>query len=59
MDELSILLAQSDLRRDKLLPRALAQLQSMSAAVHFENATINIPDNADTKDELITILPST
>ena len=59
MDELSILLAQSYLRREKLLARSLAQSQSMSAAVHFESATINIPDNADTKDELITIIPST
>ena len=42
MDELSILLVQSDLRRAKLLARALAQLQLISAAVHFESATINI-----------------
>ena len=43
MDELSILLTQSDLRRDKLLARALAQLQSISVAVNFETATINTP----------------
>ena len=47
MDEISTLLAQSDRRREKLIARALAQLQSMSAAVHFESATINIPDNAE------------
>ena len=39
MDELSILLAQSN----------LAQLQSISAAVHFESATINIPSDSDTE----------
>ena len=40
MDELSILLTQSDLRREKLLARALAQLQ-------FESATINIPNDSE------------
>ena len=49
MDEVSILLAQSDLRREKLLARALAQLQSLSRAVHFESATIPIPNDADTE----------
>ena len=33
--------------REILLARALAQLQSISAAVHIESATINIPDNAE------------
>ena len=47
MDEISILLAQSELRRVKLLARALAQLQSISAAVHFESASISIPNDAE------------
>ena len=47
MDELSILLTQSDLRREKLLARALAQLQSISVAVHFKSATINIPNDSE------------
>ena len=47
MDELSILLTQSDLRREKLQARALAQLQSISVAVHFESATINIPSDSE------------
>ena len=47
MDELSILLTQSDLRREKLLARALAQLQSISVAAHFESATINIPTDSE------------
>ena len=47
MDELSILLTQSDLRREKLLARALAQLQSISVAAHFESATINIPNDSE------------
>ena len=46
MDELSILLTQNDLRREKLLARALAQLQSISVATHFESATINIPNDS-------------
>ena len=49
MDEFSILLAQSDLRREKLLAPALAQLQSISAAVGFESATINIRNDSDTE----------
>ena len=55
MDDLSILLTQSDLRREKLLARAQAQLQSISVAAHFESATINIPN--DTEVEPMT--PST
>ena len=47
MDELSILLTQSDLRREKLLARALAQWQSISVAVHFERVTINIPNHSE------------
>ena len=49
MDEISIFLAQSDLRREKLLAQALAKLQSISTAVHFEKATIPIPSDADTE----------
>ena len=49
MDELSILLTQSDLRREKFLTRALGQLQSISAAVHFESATINTPNSSEVK----------
>ena len=47
MDELSILLTQNDLRNEKFLARALAQLQSISVAVHFESATINIPNDSE------------
>ena len=47
MDEISIVLAQSDLRIEKLLAQALAQLHSISAAVHFESATINIPNYSE------------
>ena len=47
MDELSILLTQSDLRREKLLARELAELQSISVAAHFESATINIPNDSE------------
>ena len=44
MDEMSIFLAQSTLRRKKLLARALAQMQSMNAEVqiHLRNADMNI-----------------
>ena len=47
MDEISVLLAQNDLRRGKLLARALAQLQSLSAAVHFENDTSKIVNDPE------------
>ena len=47
MCELSILLVQSDLRREKFLARAVAQLQSISAAVHFESATVNFPNDSE------------
>ena len=47
MDELSILLTQRDLPREKMLARSLAQLQSISVAVHFESATINIPNDSE------------
>ena len=47
MDDLSILLAQSDLRREKWPARALAHLQSINAAVHYESATINFPYKAE------------
>ena len=52
MDEISILLAQSDLRRERLLARALAQLQSINTAAHCERANIPIPNDAET--ELLT-----
>ena len=44
MDEMSIFLAQSTLRREKLLARALAQMQSINAEVqiHLRHADINI-----------------
>ena len=44
MDEISVFLAQSTLRREKLLARALAQMQSINAEVqiHLRNANINI-----------------
>ena len=48
MDQISVLLARSDLRREKLPARALALLQLISAAVHFKSATINIPKDAET-----------
>ena len=47
IDKLSILLTQSDLRREKFLARALAQVQSISTADHFESATINIPNDSE------------
>ena len=49
MDEVTILLAQSGLRREKLLARALAQMQSISAEVqvHLRNADINISNDAE------------
>ena len=49
LDELSTFLAQSDLRREKLLARALAQLPSISKAVHFDCASIPIPNDAYTE----------
>ena len=47
MDEISVFLAQRGLRREKLLAGALEQLQSISAVVHFESATINIPNDSE------------
>ena len=47
MDELSISFTQSDLRRENILARALVQLQSISAAVHFESATINFQNDSE------------
>ena len=49
MDEVTVLLAQSGLRREKLLARAQAQMQSKSAdvQVHLINADINIPNDAE------------
>ena len=49
MDEISVLLAQSGLRREKLLARMLAQMQSINADVqiHLRSATINIPSDAE------------
>ena len=44
MDEISVFLARSTLSREKLLARALAQMQSINAEVqiHLRNADINI-----------------
>ena len=49
MDELSILLAQSEIRRENLLARVLAQIQSVNADVqiHLRSATIKIPNDAE------------
>ena len=49
MDEISDLLAQSALRREKLLARALAQLKAINADVqaHLRSATINISNDAE------------
>ena len=49
MDEISVLLAQSGLRREKLLAGALAQMQSINAdvQVHLRSATVNIPNDAE------------
>ena len=51
MDEISVLLAQSGLHREKLLARVLAQMQSINADVqiHLRSATINIPSDAEAK----------
>ena len=46
---MSYLLAQNDLRTEILLARALSQLQSISAAVAFESATNNFPNDAETE----------
>ena len=62
MDEISVLLAQSGLPREKLLARVLAQMQSIIADVqiHLRSATINISNDAEaepmtppTKDMLV------
>ena len=49
MDEISVLLAQSGLRRENLLARVLAQMQSINADVqiHLRSATINFPSDAE------------
>ena len=49
MYEISVLLVQSGLRREKLLARVLAQMQSLNADVqiHLGSATINIPSDAE------------
>ena len=49
MDEISVLLAQNGLHREKLLPRVLAQKQSINADVqiHLRSATIIIPSDAE------------
>ena len=54
MDETSAFLEQSTLRREKLLARALAQMQLINAEVqvHFRNADINISN--DTESEPLT-----
>ena len=49
MDEISVLLAQSGLRREKLLARVLAQMQSINVDVQIplRSSTINIPSDAE------------
>ena len=49
MDEISVLLAQSGLRREKLLAKVLAQMQSINADVQIRLriATINIPSDSE------------
>ena len=49
MDEISILLAQSEIRKENLLARVLAQSQSINADVqiHFRSTTINISNDAE------------
>ena len=51
MDEISILLVQSEIRREKLLARVLAQMQSINADVqiHLRSATIHISNDAEAK----------
>ena len=51
MDEMSTFLAQSTLRREKLLARALAQMQLINAEVqvHLRNADINISNDAESE----------
>ena len=51
MDEISILLVQSEIRREKLLARVLAQMKSINADVqiHLRSATINISNDAEAK----------
>ena len=54
MDEISAFLEQTTLRREKLLERAVAQMQSINAEVqaHLTNADINVPN--DVKSEPLT-----
>ena len=49
VDEISVLLAQGRLRREKLLARRLAQMQSINADVqlHLRSTTINISNDAE------------
>ena len=51
MDEISVFLAQTTLRREKLLARALAQLQLINAEVqvYLRNADINISDAVESE----------
>ena len=51
MDEISMLLVQSEMRREKFLARVLAQMQSINADVqiHLRSATINISNDAEAK----------
>ena len=51
MDEISIFLAQSTFRREKLLARVLAQMQLINAEVqvHLRNADINISDAVESE----------
>ena len=49
MDEISVILAQSTIRREKLLARVQAQMLSIIADVqiHLRSATINISNDAE------------
>ena len=51
MDEISVFLEQTTLRREKLLARALAQMQLINAEVqvHLRNADINITDAVESE----------
>ena len=67
MDEISAFLEQTTLRREKLLARALAQMQLINAEVHvhLRNAGINISDAVEseqltppTKDTAVSLGPT-
>ena len=53
MNEVSVWLAQSDIRREKVLARVLAQMQTINAdlqgPIHLKTAIINTPNDAETE----------